>query len=499
MPTTVPAIAVSEAARILRLQDRLLIKIPEVAQVFGKAGRAETATDPAPLEMFETVINLKPEKEWRQGMTTEKLKNEMNDALQIPGVSNSFTMPIKARLDMLATGIRTPAGVKVLGPDLATIEKISIDVERAIKGVAGTRSAYAERVTTGYFLDIRPKRAEIARYGLSIDDVQTVIAAALGGMNLTLTVEGRERYPVHVRYARELQNDMEKLKRIFVPVSVAGSSNGMSAAVSQKSGIAHIPLGEIADIGVVQGPTSIKSEEGLLANYVYIDFSGRDIGGYVDEAKKNVERQVKLPAGYSLQWSGEYEYLLKTQERLKTVIPLTLFIIFVLIYLNTKSTVKTTIILLAVPFSLVGSFWLLHILGYNWSIAVAVGMIALAGLDAETGVVMLLYLDLSYEQWKKEGRMKGVEDLKDAIMHGAVKRIRPKLMTVGVILAGLIPIMFSHGTGADIMKRIAAPMVGGVITSEILELTIYPAIYLIWKGRKLKSGMEKRNQGSGSV
>ena len=499
MPTTVPAISVSEAARILRLQDRLLIEIPEVAQVFGKAGRAETATDPAPLEMFETVINLKPEKEWRPGMTTEKLKNEMNDALQIPGVSNSFTMPIKARLDMLATGIRTPAGVKVLGPDLATIEKISIDVERAIKGVAGTRSAYAERVTTGYFLDIRPKRAEIARYGLSIDDVQTVIAAALGGMNLTVTVEGRERYPVHVRYARELQNDMEKLKRIFVPVSVAGSSNGMTAAVSQKSGIAHIPLGEIADIGIVQGPTSIKSEEGLLANYVYIDFSGRDIGGYVDEAKKNVEKQVKLPAGYSLQWSGEYEYLLKTQERLKTVIPLTLFIIFVLIYLNTKSTVKTTIILLAVPFSLVGSFWLLHILGYNWSIAVAVGMIALAGLDAETGVVMLLYLDLSYEQWKKEGRMKGVEDLKDAIMHGAVKRIRPKLMTVGVILAGLIPIMFSHGTGADIMKRIAAPMVGGVITSEILELTIYPAIYLIWKGRKLKSGMEKRNQGSGSV
>jgi Cu(I)/Ag(I) efflux system membrane protein CusA/SilA len=273
----------------------------------------------------------------------------------------------------------------------------------------------------------------------------------------------------------------------------------MTAAVSQKSGIAHIPLGEIADIAIVQGPTSIKSEEGLLANYVYIDFSGRDIGGYVEEAKKNVEKRVKLPAGYSLQWSGEYEYMLKTHERLKTVIPLTLFIIFVLIYLNTKSTVKTTIILLAVPFSLVGSFWLLYILGYNWSIAVAVGMIALAGLDAETGVVMLLYLDLSYEQWKKEGRMKGVEDLRDAIMHGAVKRIRPKLMTVGVILAGLIPIMFSHGTGSDIMKRIAAPMVGGVITSEILELTIYPAIYLIWKSRKLKSGIEKRNQGSDSV
>ena len=486
MPTTVPGASVSEASKILRLQDSLLIKIPEVSQVFGKAGRAETATDPAPLEMFETVINLKPESEWRPGMTTEKLKNELNDALQIPGVANSFTMPIKARLDMLATGIRTPVGVKVLGPDLATIEKLSIDIENAVKGVPGTRSAYAERVMTGYFLDIKPKRAEIARYGLSIDDVQTVIAAALGGMNLTVTVEGRERYPVHVRYARELQNDIEKLKRIFVPVSTAGSSGSMTGGVSQKSGIAHIPLGEIADITIVQGPTSIKSEEGQLANYVYIDFTGRDVGGYVEEAKQNVERQVKLPAGYSLQWSGEYEYMLKTQERLKTVIPLTLFIIFVLIYLNTKSTVKTTIILLAVPFSLVGSFWLLYYLQYNMSIAVWVGMIALAGLDAETGVVMLLYLDLAYEQWKKEGRMRNTEDLKNAIMHGAVKRIRPKLMTVGVILAGLIPILFSHGAGSDIMKRIAAPMVGGVITSEILELTIYPAIYLIWKGRKLR-------------
>jgi Cu(I)/Ag(I) efflux system membrane protein CusA/SilA len=492
MPTTVPGASVSEVSKILRLQDSLLIKIQEVSQVFGKAGRAETATDPAPLEMFETVINLKPESEWRPGMTTEKLKNELNDALQIPGVANSFTMPIKARLDMLATGIRTPVGVKVLGPDLATIEKLSIDIENAVKDVPGTRSAYAERVMTGYFLDIKPKRAEIARYGLSIDEVQTVIAAALGGMNLTITVEGRERYPVHLRYARELQNDIEKLRRIFVPVSLAGSSGSMTGGASQKSGIAHIPLGEIADIAIVQGPTSIKSEEGQLANYVYIDFSGRDVGGFVEEAKKNVEKQVKLPAGYSLQWSGEYEYMLKTQERLKTVIPLTLFIIFVLIYLNTKSSIKTTIILLAVPFSLVGSFWLLYFLGYNMSIAVWVGMIALAGLDAETGVVMLLYLDLSYGQWKKEGRMNGMDDLKAAIMHGAVKRIRPKLMTVGVILAGLIPILFSHGAGSDIMKRIAAPMVGGVITSEILELTIYPAIYLIWKGRKLKAAVSKQ-------
>jgi len=486
MPTTVPGASVSEVSKILRLQDSLLIKIPEVSQVFGKAGRAETATDPAPLEMFETVINLKPETEWRPGMTTEKLKNELNDALQIPGVANSFTMPIKARLDMLATGIRTPVGVKVLGPDLATIEKLSIDIEHAVKGVPGTRSAYAERVMTGYFLDIKPKRAEIARYGLSIDDVQTVIAAALGGMNLTVTVEGRERYPVHVRYARELQNDVEKLKRIFVPVSTRSSASMSNPQSPTPASIAHIPLGEIADIAIVQGPTSIKSEEGQLANYVYIDFSGRDVGGYVEEAKKNVEKQVKLPAGYSLLWSGEYEYLLKTQERLKTVIPLTLFIIFVLIFLNTKSTVKTTIILLAVPFSLVGSFWLLYFLGYNMSIAVWVGMIALAGLDAETGVVMLLYLDLAYDKWKKDGKLNNEQDLRDAIMFGAVKRIRPKLMTVGVILAGLIPILFSHGAGSDIMKRIAAPMVGGVVTSEILELTIYPAIYLIWKGRKFR-------------
>jgi Cu(I)/Ag(I) efflux system membrane protein CusA/SilA len=344
---------------------------------------------------------------------------------------------------------------------------------------------------TGYFLDIRPKRAEIARYNLSIDDVQTVIAAALGGMNLTVTVEGRERYPVHVRYARELQNDIEKLKRIFVPVSSSSASSMSNPQSLTPGGIAHIPLGEIADIAIVQGPTSIKSEEGQLANYVYIDFTGRDVGGYVEEAKKNVEKQVKLPAGYSLQWSGEYEYLLKTQERLKTVIPLTLFIIFVLIYLNTKSTIKTTIILLAVPFSLVGSFWLLYFLGYNMSIAVWVGMIALAGLDAETGVVMLLYLDLAYDKWKKDGKLNGEQDLRDAIMFGAVKRIRPKLMTVGVILAGLIPILFSHGAGSDIMKRIAAPMVGGVITSEILELTIYPAIYLIWKKRKFRKELAR--------
>lgn len=482
MPVTVPGASISEVTRLIHIQDMLLKNIPEVAQVFGKAGRAETATDPAPLEMFETIVNLKPESEWRPGMDVEKLKNEMNDALQIPGVANSFTMPIKARIDMLATGIRTPVGVKVLGPKLEELDRISRQVEDAFKDIPGTRSAYAERVTTGYFLDIKPKREEIARYGLSIDDVQEIIQTTLGGMNLTITVEGRERYPVNIRYARELRNDIDKIRRILVPVSLTASSGGMGQA---SASMAQIPLGEIADVEIIKGPTAIKSEEGLLANYVFVDFSGRDVGGYVEEAKKNVAAKVKLPEGYRLIWSGEYEYLVKTHERLKMVIPLTILIIFVLIYFNTKSVTKTMIVLLAVPFSLVGSFWFLYLLNYNMSIAVWVGIIALAGLDAETGVIMLLYLDIAYEKWKSDGKMKSLDDLKEAVMYGAVKRIRPKVMTVSVILAGLIPIMFSHGAGSDVMKRIAAPMVGGVITSTILELIIYPAIYMLWKGRKI--------------
>ncbi|MBI5196232.1 MAG: efflux RND transporter permease subunit [Nitrospirae bacterium] len=472
MPVTAPGASITEVSNLLQLQDKLIMKVPEVSQVFGKAGRAETATDPAPLEMFETIINLKPEKEWRAGVDIESLKNEMNDALSIPGVANSFTMPIKARIDMLATGIRTPVGVKVMGPKLEVVEKLGLEIEDAIKGVKGTRSAYAERVNTGYFLDVAINRDEAARYGFTIEDIQNVIASAMGGMNLTVTVEGRERYPVNVRYARELRNDIEKIKRILVPSMTGG---------------AQIPLGQLADVKILKGPTQIKSEEGLLAAYVYVDFSGRDIGGYVNEAKAKVASKVMIPEGYRIQWSGEYEYLQKTQERLKLVIPLTFLIILVLIYINTKSTVKTMIVLLAVPFSLIGSFWLLYLLNYNLSIAVWVGIIALAGLDAETGVIMLLYLDLAYEEWRSKGMMRNISDLKDAIMHGAVKRIRPKIMTVSVILAGLVPIMFSHGTGADVMKRIAAPMVGGVVTSAILELLIYPAIYLLWKSRGLKS------------
>lgn len=487
MPVTMPGASISEVSSLLQLQDKILKKIPEVSQVFGKAGRAETATDPAPLEMFETVINLKPESQWRAGMTVEKLKDEMNDALSLPGVANSFTMPIKARIDMLATGIRTPVGIKILGSNLEEIEKIGMSLEHHLRDIPGTRSVYAERVATGYFLDITIRKNDVARYGLTVDDVGEIIQIAIGGMNITTTVEGRQRYPVNVRYARELRNDMEKLKRVLVPVMAANrsvaDSAGMSASASS-GGTAQIPLGELADINIVKGSTAIKSEEGLLTSYVFIDYSGSDVGGYVETAKKKVA-SLKIPDGYRLSWSGEYEYIVKTHERLKMVIPLTLFIIFILLYFNTKSVIKTGIVLLAVPFSLVGSFWFLYLLNYNMSIAVWVGIIALAGLDAETGVVMLLYLDLAYEQWKKEGKMASAADLKEAIMHGAVKRIRPKIMTVTVILAGLIPIMFSHGTGADVMKRIAAPMIGGVITSTILELIIYPAIYMIWRSRSL--------------
>jgi Cu(I)/Ag(I) efflux system membrane protein CusA/SilA len=488
MPVTVPALSISEAKRLLIMQDALIKKVPEVESVFGKAGRAETPTDPAPPEMFETIINLKPESQWRPGITMQDIKNELGDVLTIPGVSNSFTMPIKARIDMLATGIRTPVGIKILGSDLNEIERIGKDLEAALKDVPGTRSVYAERVTTGYFIDFVVKREAAARYGLGVEQVQNVVQSAIGGMNLTTTVEGRQRYPVNLRYGRELRNDVEKLKDVLVPVmpGQASGSSGMQQAASQDTGgkLAWIPLSELADVKIIRGPTVIKSEKGLLNAYVYIDFSGRDVGGYVDEAKLKAA-SVKIPAGYRLEWSGEYEYLLKTHESLKVVIPLTLFIIFVLIYLNTNSVIKTAIVLLAVPFSLVGSFWLLYLLGYNLSIAVWVGIIALAGLDAETGVIMLLYLELAHERWKKEGRLTNRGELKESIMDGAVKRIRPKIMTVSVILAGLVPIMFSTGTGADVMKRIAAPMVGGVITSTILELIIYPSIYLLWKGRRL--------------
>ena len=492
MPVTAPGPSITEVSRLLQIQDKTLKNIPEVAQVFGKAGRAETATDPAPLEMFETIINLKPESEWRKGMTVDSLKDEMNDKLTIPGVANSFTMPIKARLDMLSTGIRTPVGLKVMGSDLETIEHLGTEIEKLIKDVAGTRNIYAERVNTGYFLDIKIKRKEAARYNLSVDDVLDVIQSALGGLNLTTTVEGRQRYPVNVRYARDLRDNPETIKRVLVPVA---DDIFQEEAISYTftGNTAQVPLTELADIDFVKGPTVIKSEEGLLAAYIYIDFAGSDIEGYIKKAQKKIA-SIKIPEGYRIEWSGDYEYLTKTRERLKLIIPLTLSIVFVLLFLNTKSFTKTMIVLLAVPFSLIGSFWLLYLLNYNMSVATWVGIIALAGIDAETGVVMLLYLDLAYNQWKKEGRLRTVNDLKDAIMHGAVKRIRPKIMTVSVILAGLIPILFSSGIGSDVMKRIAAPMVGGIVTSAILELIIYPVLYMIWKGKELKETEESQSQ-----
>jgi copper/silver efflux system protein len=481
MPVTVPGISVSEAGRILQLQDHILKEIPEVAQVFGKAGRAETATDPAPLEMFETVINLKPGSQWRPGMTVAKLKNEMDEVLTIPGVANSFTMPIKARIDMLATGIRTPLGIKVLGPRLEGVEKLGLELEVRLKDIPGTRSVYADRLSTGYFLDIEVNREEAARYGFTIDDVQEIIQAAIGGANATTTVEGRERYPINIRYPRDLRGDVEKLKRVVVPVSPENLRNNADGGKAT----AQIPLGELADLKAVKGPTQIKSEAGLPVSYVTIDAGERDVGSFMDEAAKRLGA-LKIPEGYRLQWSGDYEYLLATWDTLKIILPLTVLIIVLLIYLNTQSVAKTLIVLLAVPFSLIGSFWLLYLLNYNLSVAVIVGLIALAGLDAETGIVMLLYLDLAYHKWEKEGRLRTREDLKDAVMYGAVKRIRPKIMTVGTTFVGLLPILFSTGTGADVMQRIAAPMVGGLVTSTVLELLVYPAIYLMLKEREMR-------------
>ncbi len=481
MPVTTPGVSISEVSSLLQKQDKILKGFPEVSQVFGKAGRAETATDPAPLEMFETTINLKPRSQWRKGMTVEKLTMEMNEALAMTGVSNAFTMPIKARIDMLTTGIRTPLGMKIFGPHVDEIERIGIEVEKALKDVPHTRSVYAERVNTGYFIDISVNREEAARYNLTVDDVNGIIQSSVGGLNITTTIEGRGRYPVNIRYARELRSDIDTLKRVLVPVSFSATQPDLPAVTAP--GTAQVPLSQLADIKIVKGPTQIKSEAGMLTGYVYIDYTGGDTGAYIKEAKKRLA-SLKIPEGYRLEWSGDYLRLESIREHLKTVIPLTLLLIIMIIYFSTRSYVKTAIVLLAVPFSLVGSFWLLYILGYHMSTAVWVGIIALAGLDAETGVVMLLYLDLSYDKWKKEGRLKNIADLQGAIMEGAVKRLRPKIMTVATDM-GLIFVLFDTGIGSEVMKSIAAPMVGGLVTSMILELTIYPAIYMLWRKKSL--------------
>ena len=489
MPTTLPGLSVTEAERLLQTTDRLIAEVPEVVRVFGKAGRAETSTDPAPFSMIETTILLKPHSEWRRvprfysdwpeilkaplrrlwtdRISQEDLIADLDHRLRLPGVSNAWTMPIKARIDMLTTGVRTPIGIKVFGTDLTVIERIGAEIETALRRLPRTRSIYAERTAGGYFLDFDLRRDALARHGLSVQEVQMVIMTAIGGEPIGEILEGRERYTISVRYPRELRDNLDALGRVLVP---AGSG-------------AQVPLAQLADIRMTAGPAMIRDENAMLAGYVYVDISGSDLGGYVTQAKEAVARAVSVPTGYAVQWSGQYENMLRVRERLKIVVPITLFLIFVLLYMNTRSAVKSSIVMLAVPFSLIGAVWLLYLLGYNTSIAVWVGMIALMGLDAETGVFMLLFLDLSYDDAVRAGRMRTREDLREAIIHGAVKRVRPKIMTVAAAFMGLMPIMLSLGTGADMMKRVVAPMVGGLVTSFILELLVYPPIYEIWKWR----------------
>ncbi len=496
MPTTMPGISVTEAQKLLQTQDRILKSFPEVESVFGKAGRMESSTDPAPFSMMETVVTLKPENEWRKvqrwyspwpeilqkpfrpfwsdTISHKELVNQMDIALQIPGQSNAWTMPIKNRIDMLSTGVRTPIGIKILGSDVQKIEELGTRIEKILRDVPGTRSVFAERAAGGYFLDFDLKREGLARYGLSVADAQEVIASAVGGENITTTIEGRERYSVNVRYPRELRDDINQLKRVLVTTPTGQ----------------NVPLAQIADFVIRTGPSMLRNENGMLAGYVYVDVDGRDIGTYVKEAKELVYKELKTPQGYALVWSGQYENMIRVKERLKVVLPLTLFLIVMLLFLNTRSWVKTGIVLLAVPFSLIGAVWLLWLLDYNLSIAVWVGMIALMGLDAETGIFMLLFLDMSYADAVKNGKMSTRQDLEEAIVHGAVKRIRPKMMTVMAAFMGLLPIMWATGTGADVMKRIAAPMVGGLCTSFILELLVYPVLYFIWKWNfEIKKGV----------
>ena len=491
MPSTLPGISVAEAQKLMQVQNRIIKKFPEVVTVMGKAGRAETSTDPAPFSMMETTIVLKPQDQWRkvdtwysnwtwaprwlkamfghitpEHISSEQLVDEMNAALSLPGVSNAWTMPIKGRTDMLTTGVRTPVGIKVYGSDLKQIEKIGAEIEGILPKVRGTRTVFAERTGGGYFLDFDWKREEMARYGLSIEDVQGVLMSAVGGENVTTTIEGRERYPVNVRYLQDFRSDINRLSRVLVPLM---------------DGKTQIPVSQIADIKLSSGPGMIRDENGMLNGYVYVDVAGRDVGSYVEEAKALVRDKIKLPAGYTLIWSGQYEAMQRVRERLIIIVPLTLFLIMMLLYMNTKSFTETMLIILAVPFSAVGAIWFLYFLGYNMSIGVWVGLIALLGVDAETAIFMLLYLNIAYEGAKKEGKMKSLADLQDAIHDGAVKRIRPKFMTVAVMFMGLIPIMWSTGAGADVMRRIAAPMIGGIFTSFILELVVYPAIYEVWK------------------
>ncbi len=475
MPASLPGMSITKAAELMQAQDRIIKSFPEVASVFGKAGRAATATDPAPIEMFETVVNLKPEEHWRPGMTMDKLIAEMDEALRFPGVANSWTMPIQGRLDMLSTGIRTPIGIKVFGMDLAGIERLATQIEKVVQAVPGTTSAFAERITGGFYLDIAPDYDALARYGLTVGEVQMVIATALGGERVTTTVEGRERFGVSVRYPRELRSDPQRIAtEVLVPTP----------------GGAQIPLGQLADISVSKGAPSIRTENALLSAYIYVDIRGRDIGSYVREAQQAVNDQVTFPPGYYVTWSGQFEYMERAAERLKIVVPLTLVLIFLLLYLNFRRLTETLIVMLSVPFSLVGGIWLMWALGYNFSVAVVVGFIALAGVAAETGVIMLIYLDHALAERRAEREAAGeqltVADLYQAVITGAVERVRPKMMTVVAIMAGLLPIMWGTGTGSEVMRRIAAPMVGGMISSTVLTLVVIPAIYMLVKQRSLR-------------
>ena len=474
MPTTLPGISITKAAELMQTQDRIIRSFPEVASVYGKAGRAATATDPAPTEMFETVVNLKPKEQWRPGLTVDGLIAEMDKALQFPGVSNAWTMPIKARIDMLSTGIRTPIGVKVMGTDLVEIDRLARQIERVIKTVPGTSSAYAERGIGGYYLEISPDREALARYGILIQDVQDTIAAALGGQTVTTTVEGRQRFTINMRYPRDLRDNPKAIASdILVPMPAGGA----------------VPLGEVATVEPARGPTSIRTENGQLATYIYVDIRDRDIGSYVAAAQRAVTESIQFPAGYYVVWSGQYEYLQRAAARLKIVVPVTLTIIFLLLYLNFRALTETMIVMLSLPFALVGGIWMMWWLGFNLSVAVAVGFIALAGVAAETGVVMLIYLDHALAEVRAsraaENRALTRQDLHAAIMVGAVERVRPKMMTVVAIMAGLLPIMWSTGTGSEIMQRIAVPMIGGMISSTLLTLIVIPAIFGLVKGRGL--------------
>ena len=475
MPTTDPGVSITKARELLQQTDKIIKRFPEVEHVFGKVGRAETATDPAPLSMIETTITLKPESAWREGMTMDRLIRELDDAIDFPGLTNAWTMPIKTRIDMLSTGIKTPVGIKLMGPDLNILSDLGERVAALLKTVPGTLSAFPDKAVGGNFIDYRIRREEAARYGLTVGDVQDVIMSAIGGMNVTQTVEGLERYPVNVRYSRELRDNLPALQRVLIPTPAG----------------AQIPLSYVADFSIVNGPPVIKSENARTTSWVYVDIRDIDVGAYVQNARAVVQEQVDLPEGYSMVWSGQYEYMERARQRLQIVIPLTLIIIFLLLYLNFKNITESLIVMLSLPFSLVGGVWLLYLFDYNLSVAVGVGFIALAGVAAETGVIMLIYLDQAYKDRLARGHMTSLKDLYEAVIVGAVERVRPKMMTVMAIMAGLLPILWGHGTGSEVMKRIAAPMVGGMISSTILTLVVIPVIYYLWKSRALKKRAQR--------